>query len=137
MTVENINPTQAFELLEAEPDAVLIDVRSKMEFDYVGHPRGALLVPWAEFPSWAVDPPAFVARVRKLLQERGGHVESRPILTLCRSGGRSMAAARALDAAGFKRLYNVAQGFEGDRDADNHRGTLGGWRYHGLPWEQT
>jgi rhodanese-related sulfurtransferase len=48
-----------------------------------------------------------------------------------------MAAARALAAAGFTRLYNVAEGFEGDRDADSHRGALGGWRYHGLPWEQT
>jgi rhodanese-related sulfurtransferase len=137
MPIANIPPPQAHRLYEDDADAVLIDVRSKMEFDYVGHPIGAIHMPWAEFPDWSADPARFVARVRERLAAMGGPVETRPLLLLCRSGARSMAAAQALAGAGFTRLYNVAEGFEGDKDAASHRGNLGGWRFHGLPWEQT
>lgn len=136
MTIDNISPPQAYALLRGRADAVLIDVRSKMEYDYVGHPIGAILVPWAEFPDWTVDPERFVAQVRARLASLGGPIEERPVLLLCRSGARSMAAAHALAQQGFAELYNVAEGFEGDKDAERHRGTLGGWRFHGLPWEQ-
>jgi rhodanese-related sulfurtransferase len=55
---------------------------------------------------------------------------------LCRSGVRSDAAARVAAAAGYAKAFNVVEGFEGDKDADGHRGTLGGWRKAGLPWVQ-
>ena len=58
------------------------------------------------------------------------------ILFLCRSGVRSRSAASAALDAGFTKAYNILEGFEGDKDADNHRGNLGGWRFHGLPWYQ-
>jgi rhodanese-related sulfurtransferase len=137
--VEEITPAQAWEMLQSDPDAVVLDVRSRVEFDYVGHPVGAVHVPWQEFPAWQADP-QFVDKVRRKLAEQRGSTnpeQDQLILALCRSGSRSRAAARALEDAGFARVYNIAQGFEGDRDQNGHRGTVGGWRFHGLPWEQT
>jgi len=137
-TVKEITPGEAWEMLQASPRAVVLDVRSKVEFDYVGHPVGAVHVPWQEFPTWQADP-QFVDKARRKLAERGTASPEKDlaVLSLCRSGSRSRAAAQALAAAGFERVYNVAQGFEGDRDQDGHRGMIGGWRFHGLPWEQT
>jgi rhodanese-related sulfurtransferase len=136
--IREITPREAWELLQSDKSAVVLDVRSKVEFDYVGHPVGAVHVPWQEFPAWQADP-QFVDKVRRRLAERGAADPAKDltVLSLCRSGSRSRAAAQALAAAGFARVYNVAQGFEGDRDQDGHRGTQGGWRFHGLPWEQT
>ncbi len=137
MTVQRVDPKQAAELLQGRPGAVLLDVRSKVEFDYVGHPTGAIHVPWKEAPDWAVNPD-FVAAVRAALGDAGdGPVTERPLLLICRSGARSMSAAQALSETGFKELYNIEEGFEGDKDGEQHRGTVNGWRYHGLPWEQT
>jgi len=133
--IEQLTPLQAWEVLQNEPDAVLVDVRSQMEFSYVGHPVGAVLVPWQEPPDWRVLPD-FVERLRRALPAAQTPPEQRPLLLLCRSGHRSQEAAQALAAAGFVRLANVVEGFEGDRDAEGRRGTLGGWRFHGLPWEQ-
>jgi rhodanese-related sulfurtransferase len=133
-----ITPTDAWTLLQDDKDAVLLDVRSRVEFDYVGHPPGAVHVPWKEAPAWEVDPD-FVQKVRDRLARAGAQAapEDRAVLALCRSGARSGAAAAALAAAGFRRVYNVIEGFEGDRDEHRHRNTLNGWRVHGLPWEQT
>lgn len=132
--IARVDPREASAILEREPGAVLLDVRSKVEFDYVGHPTGALNVPWKEFPDWAENP-RFVEEVRAALGD--DDAPGRPILAICRSGARSMAAAKALSAAGYERLYNVEEGFEGDKDANGHRNTVSGWRFHGLPWEQT
>lgn len=136
--VAELDPKDAWDLLRRQPEAVLLDVRSRMEFEYVGHPVGAVHVPWQEYPDWHVDP-GFVAHVSERLQvaRPGWAPEEVPVLALCRSGKRSEAAAAALAAAGFRRVYNIREGFEGDRDADRHRGTVNGWRHHGLPWEQT
>jgi rhodanese-related sulfurtransferase len=136
--VNELYPKDAWDLLRRRPEAVLLDVRSRMEFDFVGHPPGAVHVPWQEFPGWGVDAD-FVAHVTERLQSaRPGHApEELPILALCRTGKRSEAAAAALAAAGYREVYNVREGFEGERDAEKHRGTINGWRHHGLPWEQT
>lgn len=134
--IKEILPPEAMSILEQEPNAVLLDVRTTMEYEYVGHPVGALHVPWMEFPEWRVDP-NFVEKVRKALESRGkGPVEATPILALCRSGKRSWTAALALAGAGFTSVYNILEGFEGDRDAQMHRNTVSGWRFRGLPWEQ-
>lgn len=135
-TVGRVTPPEAWAILDRESQAILIDVRSKVEFDYVGHPINAVHVPWKEFPAWDVNQ-NFVDQVRAMLRDNGGDAPSRPILTICRSGARSLSAAKALSAAGFERLYNVEEGFEGDKDTDAHRGTINGWRFHGLPWTQT
>jgi rhodanese-related sulfurtransferase len=76
--------------------------------------------------------PDFADKVRA-----AGVGENDEVFLICRSGARSAAAANALTAAGFAHCYNVAQGFEGDRDAEGHRGSVGGWKAAGLPWAQS
>ncbi len=129
--IENLNPQQAWKLLQQNASIVLIDVRSQMEHAYVGHPIGAVHIPWKEAPSWEINP-NFVADVKKLVSDTNN-----PILLLCRSGQRSLSAAKALEDAGYKHLVNILDGFEGSLDADKHRNNLGGWRFCGLPWEQS
>lgn len=130
-----INPLEAQALLTEQPSARLIDVRSKMEFDYVGHPIVAIHVPWKEFPSWDENP-NFCDDVRNALEASGIDGLDTPVLMLCRSGVRSKNAGNTLIKEGFGQVYNVLEGFEGDKDDSNHRGTLGGWRFRGLAWEQ-
>lgn len=134
--IKRVTPTEAWRILSADSQAVLLDVRSKVEYDYVGHPAGALNVMWKDYPDWKENP-AFVAEVKAALAAHGGDSSSRPILAICRSGARSMAAAKALTAAGYTNLTNVEEGFEGDKDAHGHRCSVGGWRFRELPWEQT
>lgn len=136
--VKELNPPEAWEILESDPDAILIDVRTSMEFEYVGHPLNSVNIPWMEAPDWQVDT-GFVNKVRELLSHRpiSKDTEEVPILAICRSGKRSEAAAKALRAEGFRNVYNVTEGFEGDRDGEKHRSRINGWRYHNLPWEQS
>ena len=135
--LKEIRPLEAWAILEADPAATLIDVRSRMEFDYVGHAPNANNISWAEPPDWKVIP-GFADRVRALLsKQHDGPVEEVPILAICRSGARSRSAGQVLLAAGFVNVYNVLEGFEGERDPDKHRGAINGWRFHGLPWEQS
>jgi rhodanese-related sulfurtransferase len=135
-SVKRVDPLQAHEQIAADPMAVLVDVRSRMEFEYVGHPIGAVHVPWKEFPEWRINA-GFADTVRALLRAAGGtEPDGRPVYLLCRSGARSLAAGEELVRRGFRHVYNIEEGFEGDKDADNHRGTINGWRFRGLPWEQ-
>jgi rhodanese-related sulfurtransferase len=135
--IPELRPDEAAKLLHEHPAAVLLDVRSTMEYQYVGHPLGALHIPWSEPPDWRVDT-QFVNKVRQQLETQPCPVpvEQAVILTLCRSGARSRAAATVLAEQGFTHVYNIAEGFEGDRDANNHRSSINGWRFRGLPWEQ-
>ena len=128
--MQHLKPLQAFEFMQANADALLIDVRSEVEFLFVGHPLGAIHVAWSEAPDWEINP-HFIAQVKA---EAG---VDQPVLLICRSGTRSVEAAQALENSGFKKVYNIEEGFEGDRDEHYHRGNSGGWRFHGLPWEQT
>ncbi len=110
-----------------------------MEFEYVGHPMNAVNIPWKEAPDWNINQ-NFTDQVRQILQKKKGSsetVENMPVLTICRSGKRSMAAAEELSRQGFSCLYNVEEGFEGDRDGAKHRSVINGWRFHNLPWEQS
>lgn len=135
--VIRVNPQEAHTLIQQTPGAVLLDVRSRVEFDYVGHPPGAVHVAWKEFPDWSVNP-AFAAQVSAVLREHGiADPQATPVFAICRSGGRSMSAAEELARHGFQTLYNVEEGFEGDQDGAGHRNTVNGWRVRGLPWEQT
>ncbi len=136
--VKTITPQEAWELLQSNPRALLIDVRSNMEFLFVGHPVGAIHVPWIDEPDWTINP-HFVTQVRKLVL--GGvcdeHSEGcTPIVLICRSGKRSLEAGELLVKEGFREVYNINEGFEGDLDEHHHRSSVGGWRYRGLPWEQ-
>ncbi len=128
--MKHLKPREAFDFLHQHPQAVMIDCRSEMEYLFVGHPAGAHHVAWNEAPDWEVNP-HFVGQVKKVASM------NRPIVLICRSGQRSLAAGEELEKAGFTEVYNVLDGFEGALDDDHHRGTVGGWRKEGLPWEQT
>ena len=129
--IENLTPTEAWALLQENPQTVLVDVRTKMEHSFVGHPPGAVHIAWKEAPNMQLNP-QFVADVERLVTDKAA-----PILLLCRSGQRSLDAAAALLAAGYLRPINILDGFEGALDDQKHRGTLNGWRYCGLPWQQS
>ena len=137
-TVKPISPRDAWELVQSDARAVMVDIRSTMEYLFVGHPRGAVHVPWIDEPEWTVNP-HFVTDIRKLML--GGAVCDEeegcaPVILICRSGKRSKEAGRALLKAGFRNVCHVDSGFEGDLDEHHHRSTRGGWRFEGLPWEQ-
>lgn len=125
-------------MLDEQPAAVLVDIRSTVEFLYVGHPIGAVHVPWIDEPNWQTNP-NFASEIRKLLDDGSDADEEAsaiPLILICRSGKRSQEAGQALLDDGLHNVFHVAEGFEGELDAQHHRGTLGGWRFHGLPWEQ-
>ena len=132
----DVTPKEAWEMLESESDAILIDVRTPVEWSYVGRPvldsirKETKLVPWQVAPGAGVNP-QFLHDVLAL-----GTGTDAPLLLLCRSGVRSVHAAEALTGAGFSRCYNVADGFEGGHDSEGHRGRLAGWKASGLPWVQ-
>jgi len=133
-----LSPRQAWQMIQDDPRSLLVDIRSSMEYLFVGHPAGAVHVPWIDEPEWTVNPD-FVAEIRKLLL--GGVVceadtGCAPVILICRSGKRSLEAGRALLQAGLKNIFHVDEGFEGELDEHHHRSTLGGWRFHELPWEQ-
>jgi rhodanese-related sulfurtransferase len=130
--MEHLEPKAAYAFLQHDAQAVFIDCRSEMEYLFVGHPVGAITVPWYDGPEWERNP-HFVGQVKKLA---GANFEHRPIVLICRSGNRTLQAAHALEGAGFKRVVNVVHGFEGDLDENHHRNTRNGWRVDGLPWKQ-
>ena len=135
--LNHLSPAEAADILQQVSSALLIDIRSNMEFLFVGHPKGALHVPWIDEPDWCVNP-NFEKEIRQLML--GGICDqsetSPPIILICRSGKRSVDAGKVLLEAGFHNVCHIDEGFEGERDSDYHRSTLGGWRYRGLPWEQ-
>lgn len=133
----DITPEGAWILLQDNPDAVLIDVRTRAEWAFVGVPDLASLgkmpglIEWVVFPDMAPNP----GFVDEAVKTATGGPEA-PMLFLCRSGQRSAAAAKALTAQGFSTAYNIIGGFEGGRNQNGHRGTLEGWKVAGLPWTQ-
>lgn len=129
--IENLEPKQAWALLNDNPAAVLIDVRTAIEHSFVGHPPKAIHIAWKEFPGMQLNAD-FVQQVQTHVPDK-----TVPVLLLCRSGVRSVDAAKALEQVGYQHLVNILQGFEGALDADKHRGNIDGWRFHGLPWQQS
>lgn len=130
--MQHLDPSAAHAFLQAHPEAVLVDCRTEIEHMYVGHPAGAEHVAWQEAPDWEIDP-GFADKVKRLVKQD----LARPVLLICRSGNRSVEAGLALEQAGFSAVINVLEGFEGPLDDNYHRGTLGGWRWRGLPWYQS
>ncbi len=134
--VEDVAPARVWAALLEDPDAVLVDVRTDAEWNFVGLTdlaaagKQPVLISWQAFPAMAVNP-AFVAQ----MQDAGITPEHR-VFFLCRSGARSLAAARAAIAAGYPNSFNIADGFEGPVDAEGHRGLVAGWKAEGLPWRQ-
>jgi rhodanese-related sulfurtransferase len=124
-------PIEASQVLQALPEARLVDVRTRAEWDWVGRIPGSLMLEWNSWPSGERN-----ASFLSELQTRVPKSQA-PVLFICRSGARSHSAAAAAAAAGYAASYNVLEGFEGDKDAQGHRNTVGGWRAAGLPWIQS
>ncbi|MDN5796150.1 MAG: rhodanese-like domain-containing protein [Intrasporangium sp.] len=131
----DLSPTDTWTALEAEPDAALVDVRTRAEWTYVGIPdltrigREVVRIEWVGYPEGRVND-----RFTEELAAAGIAVDT-PVYFLCRSGVRSIAAAEVATAAGWHHAYNVLDGFEGPHDTEHHR-TVSGWKVAGLPWVQ-
>jgi rhodanese-related sulfurtransferase len=132
----DISATEAWDRLKSDPSAQLLDVRTRAEWNFVGLPdlssigRRVHCVEWQGFPSGNRNP-GFVGEASQALEDPKAQV-----MLLCRSGARSRAAAIALTQAGFTQAFNIADGFEGDPDAEGHRSNINGWKASSLPWRQ-
>lgn len=139
-TIEEADVASAWSALQGNPRSQLVDVRTRAEWTYVGIPdlgplgKRTVLVEWQTFPDQSVDP-RFAERLANELQALGVQVDD-DLFFICRSGSRSLAAARAMASAGYRACHNVTEGFEGPLDDDRHRGSLSGWKAIGLPWLQ-
>jgi rhodanese-related sulfurtransferase len=123
----DVTPEQAAQWVN-DGQAVLVDVRSDAEREWVGYVPGAVPLAWKQWPGMAMNP-AFDDGLRAAVPSGGKAV------LLCRSGVRSIAAAKRATELGIE-AYNILEGFEGNPDVDGHRGRTGGWRFRGLPWKQ-
>ena len=124
----DLSPAEAWRRVQAG-EAVMVDVRTSDEMFWIGRVPGVPAVEWAQGRKMTPNP-AFIAELCAVVPR------DRPVMFLCRSGGRSVSAAKAATQAGYRAAFNVLEGFEGVLDTDKRRGTLGGWRKAGLPWEQ-
>jgi rhodanese-related sulfurtransferase len=123
-----VTPQEAYALKQAG-EAEIVDVRTQAEYEYVGRVPDSTLIEWRKLGETAPNP--------KFIEELAARFPPRrALLFLCRSAVRSHHAATLATQAGFGRSYNVLEGFEGDLDKEGHRGTIGGWRKAGLPWQQ-
>jgi rhodanese-related sulfurtransferase len=129
--MRHLSPRDAWALVQAQPDALFVDVRMEIESLYVGRPPGVENIPWYEYPDLTANPEAFATAV-----EREAGSKTRTVVLICRSGKRTLDAGQALERAGFTDVVNTLHGFEGELDDRFHRSTVSGWRFEGLPWEQ-
>lgn len=123
----DVTPEHAAQWM-ADGRAVLVDVRSDAEREWVGFVPGAVALAWKQWPGMVMNP-GFDEGLRAAVPAGG------KVVLLCRSGVRSIAAAKRATELGIE-AYNILEGFEGNPDADGHRGRTGGWRFRGLPWKQ-
>ncbi|HXE39465.1 MAG TPA: rhodanese-like domain-containing protein [Azonexus sp.] len=124
-----LTPQEAAEVLRLAPGAKIVDVRTRAEWDWVGRVPNAVEIEWNQYPG-GVRNPNFLAELKRQVDPQA------PVMFLCRSGVRSIAAATAATEIGYSDCYNILEGFEGDKDAQGQRNRIGGWRHAGLPWHQ-
>jgi rhodanese-related sulfurtransferase len=138
--IEDVSVVDAWRKLASDSSSILVDVRTRAEWAYVGLPdlsgigKQPVLAEWQDFPTNVVDP-RFAEKLTAALDAAGVSRDAE-LLFICRSGGRSKMAALAMAERGYSRSRNVADGFEGPLDAHRHRSTSGGWKKAGLPWVQ-
>lgn len=126
-----VTPAEAYSLVQNDPNVKIIDVRTDAERDWVGRvvaPEGKhAAVQWSLYPGGAPNP-AFLEQLTQVASK------DNTLLFLCRSGVRSRHAAKLATEHGYANCFDILEGFEGDKDADGHRKTVGGWCKVGLPW---
>ena len=139
--VGNIEVGEVWNRLKSDPKSALIDVRTRAEWAFVGLVdlseigKTPVLIEWQVYPSNEIDQ-HFAKKLSDELANRGADLES-DLFFVCRSGQRSLSAARLMAEAGYKSCHNVADGFEGPMDSDRHRGAIAGWKAKKLPWAQS
>lgn len=124
----SVTPTEAHQLCQ-DKLAVLVDVRTVAELQFVGRTPFGVHIEWQAFPTMAINS-FFAEELQKQV------AKDKPLLFLCRSGVRSHSAAMLAKELGYE-SYNVLEGFEGQIDEEGHRNTVSGWRFHQLPWLQS
>ena len=132
----DITPEESWKLLSENPDAVLVDCRTDAEWRWVGVPDLSSLGRDVVFVEWNRSNGQHNDDIVAELNAPGVTAGERPVVFICRSGNRSIPAAETATAAGIAPSYNMLDGFEGQLDADGHRGS-NGWRALGLPWKQS
>ncbi|MFY9328790.1 MAG: rhodanese-like domain-containing protein [Georgfuchsia sp.] len=126
-----LTPKEVAEILQLDDTARLVDVRTAAELAWVGRVPDAIEVEWQRYPGGALNS-NFITDLQRAAGSNHG-----ALFFMCRSGARSSSAAKAATEAGFAPCFNVLEGFEGDKNAEGHRGRINGWRFHGLPWIQS
>lgn len=135
----DVSAADAWAALAADVAAVLVDVRTEVEWNLIGKPDLTSLDKEPVFLQWVKMGGVnknFVPELQAALQERGV-AKGAPVYFMCQSGGRSKMAAMQCTEVGYTRCYNIADGFEGDLDENRHRNSVTGWKVAGLPWYQT
>ncbi len=126
-----VTPQEAFQLLQADPGARLVDVRTNAERHWVGQvalpPGQHAANEWSSWPSGVANP-QFVEQLCDIAGKND------VLLFLCRSGVRSRSAAKLATDHGFTNAFDILEGFEGDKDSEGHRKNVAGWCKAGLPW---
>lgn len=125
-----LSPKDAYAVLISSADAKLVDVRCRAELDWVGRIPKATEIEWATYPGM-IPHPNFISLLEQQVKKET------LVLFICRTGGRSNAAATLATQAGYTHCYNIMEGFEGDKNIDGHRSTSNGWRAAKLPWMQS
>ena len=135
----DVTAQDAWDDLSSNPGAVLVDVRTQVEWSLIGKPDLSSIGQEPIYLQWVTmrgPNENFVAELETALQERDVAADS-PIYFMCQSGGRSKIAAMQCTELGYTAAYNVAEGFEGELDEHQHRNSVSGWKVAGLPWTQT
>jgi rhodanese-related sulfurtransferase len=135
----DVTAREAWDVLAANPDALLIDVRTEVEWNLIGRPdlssisREPLYLQWVTLKG---PNPDFVKELDESLKELS--IDNNvPLFFMCQSGGRSKISAMQCTELGYTACHNIAEGFEGDLDEHQHRNSINGWKASGLPWKQT
>ena len=135
----DVTPADAWAVLERDAGAVLVDVRTQIEWQLIGKPDLSTINKEPVYLQWVTmqGPNAnFVDELKAALEEHSVATDA-PIYFMCQSGGRSKIAAMQCTELGFSNSFNIAEGFEGDLDEHQHRNSVSGWKVAGLPWTQS
>ena len=136
MNVKNVTSIECFDLLSKIANSILIDVRTKPEWEFIGVPdlssinKNVILISWQVYPEMKINH-LFENQIIK-----SNITKDDKLFLICRSGNRSFNAGEFLSSASYKHCFNVMDGFEGDKNMTSQRSTVNGWKYNNLPWKQ-
>jgi rhodanese-related sulfurtransferase len=122
-----LTPHEAFELLQQNPEVILVDVRTQAELELVGRVPNAVNIEWATYPG--------MVKNQDFSKQLAANVDKNlTVIFMCRTGGRSHNAAVVAEQLGYDKAYNMLEGFEGEANELKQRTMINGWKHAGLPW---